>query len=504
MARPMKMYSTYSVFVGRFPPDTKKHELRDLFEGCGEIVDVVILDNSNGQPYGFVRFTNKDSALCAVSELNLWVFNGSNIIVALEKSTQVKIDKEKEGLLVTDGCGPRKKNDLRNQGRSRGTDFITDTMNWARLQESVTAVNLKHSNNNHLSMKKLSEDIDRVKDNRCTRLWGSVDDASTNFSQISSKIMQRCQAQGEKERGKKNCAEFMSALRTIMKEIEAVLGQKDDSNVEEIDDKELEEINQLVLEGKLVREVNEELEKEGEIMKSECDVFGRHTNETDRIVPKKRLSDASVQTVTLEEEYHIDVPDCLSDREITQSPRDRFDDFDPAIIDFHLSPRNEIKKKEKRREAEVNRSRATDKADIVQELYSKMNLSNGVVVDNNFERSVSRDSSISDDGVIDDSGVESDCFGGAKGRRSLGILDSMLGENGHYVDNDSTNMRRLHGSASEPSLRQPDHHQYLLKSRGRGNGSQLLNGQTSIPALGRGMLANLTSLKHPVGRGHHS
>jgi hypothetical protein len=29
-----------------------QHELRDLFEGCGEIVEVVILDNSNGQPYG--------------------------------------------------------------------------------------------------------------------------------------------------------------------------------------------------------------------------------------------------------------------------------------------------------------------------------------------------------------------------------------------------------------------------------------------------------------------
>ena len=45
----------------------------------------------------FVRFTNKESAICAVCELNHWVLNGNNIIVALEKSTVLKIE---QGIVV--------------------------------------------------------------------------------------------------------------------------------------------------------------------------------------------------------------------------------------------------------------------------------------------------------------------------------------------------------------------------------------------------------------------
>ena len=269
----------------------------------------------------------------------------------------------------------------------------------------------------------------------------------------------------------------MSALRTIMKEIETVLVDNQDFHGEDIDDKTLEEINQLALEGKLVREVNEELDVDEGVMYGDVDVEGRSLDIKEKQMPRKRLSDVSVQTVNLAEDNDIDVPDCLSDRGVgqpqflTQSkychlPSDRpFDSnrevLDPAIIDFHLSPVKEIEKLEKRREMNKDDPISTNQAtNIVQDLFLKMKLEGNGVVNGNLERSNSRDSSLSDDGIIDDSGVESDCFGGIKVGRSL---DSKV--NDSYRGMDVRSRRTLHGCVSEPSLKLFDLDQYLMKSK---------------------------------------
>ncbi|XP_053398576.1 uncharacterized protein LOC123556380 isoform X2 [Mercenaria mercenaria] len=571
MSRPLRVYQTYSVFVGNIPPDTKKYELRDLFQACGEIVDVVILNNSNGQDFGFVRFTCKESALCAVSELNHWSLNGRNIIVAIEKSTAAKIEQEKAGLpvTVTDGCGLRKWNAPKpNAGRSLGTDYITDTMYWTRLQESCTALNLKHSNitDKHLSMKRLAEDINKMKGDRSSTLWGSVEDASTCFSEISSKIMQRCIKKGDKEEalGKKNCVEFMSALRTIMKEIDTVLGTSPVSHVQEMEDKDLEEMQQLTLEGDLIREVNLELDKENEMLKHEVAIDGeKFPISSDRSVPK-RLSDVSVQTSIEAEDHEMPglkqtyclsdtdnhVTDHLTDKQIKEAQlylstvggSDNSDNdmshLDPAIIDYHMSQLRETETRKKNRDSELKESKAAQEVDFVKDLYSKMELRNRLI-GNNIERSNSRDSSLSDgsnEGNKDDSGVESDCFGVTRGRRSVGLVENMLGMNRCYGESrgDIVTLpgagykeRSLRGSTSEPSLGQFDLEQYVMKSKGRGRGvveaeiqskwiprdrhlgkserrgnaSHSVEGNKTV-RVGRGIFRSVLTMKYPVGRGH--
>jgi len=57
-----------SIFVGNLSFNTGEDELRDLFDGCGEITNVRVAKDQDGRPRGFahIDFTDNDSAQSAI------------------------------------------------------------------------------------------------------------------------------------------------------------------------------------------------------------------------------------------------------------------------------------------------------------------------------------------------------------------------------------------------------------------------------------------------------
>lgn len=293
----------------------------------------------------------------------------------------------------------------------------------------------------------------------------------------------RCQSKGDEGEtlGEKRSAEFMSALQTILKEIDTVL--------------ELNSTNskvgmkpELKLEEDLLREVNEELstdneqgqervEQGQERVKLVLNKDKKSCNIEAKTSATNRLSDASVQTANvtddcIKDSYTFsgvasrDIVAMHSDHPTEESETD-MSYVDPAIIDYHLSKLNELESK-----AGKEQHPDAEQPNIIKMLCCQMKVGEGADK-TDLVRSNSQDSSLSDefnDGNIDDSGVESDCFGVS--RRSLGQVESMLGVQGHSRDHDGMYLSRagnrqnfLNGSKSEPNLGKFDLEQYVRKSK---------------------------------------
>lgn len=212
----------YSVFVGHLNPETKKHELRDLFEKCGQVVDIFIRPNERpgGWNYGFVRYWDLQSAEKAIRELHRWEVCGSHILVQLAKDTiaRVKAEKELEEKKATIARRPRVSDNSSN--------IIEDTMYLARVKETCTTLGLNHTDGED-RIGYLLEDVQKCDPNRNATQWSPLSDPITSFDLVSEKLVSRSQEGGDKGRllGAKKSQEFMSSLKTIMQEIEDFLSQ---------------------------------------------------------------------------------------------------------------------------------------------------------------------------------------------------------------------------------------------------------------------------------------
>lgn len=75
----------YSLYIGNLPDDVDIVKLRNLFERCGNIYSINVINN-----YGFVTYTDKKIAENAIKELNDSVFDGNKINVSFSKKKTKK------------------------------------------------------------------------------------------------------------------------------------------------------------------------------------------------------------------------------------------------------------------------------------------------------------------------------------------------------------------------------------------------------------------------------
>ena len=68
-----------NIYIGNLSFDTTEDQLRQAFEGYGEVSTIkIITDRDSGQPKGFafVEMSGKDEAIAAISGLNGQELNG--------------------------------------------------------------------------------------------------------------------------------------------------------------------------------------------------------------------------------------------------------------------------------------------------------------------------------------------------------------------------------------------------------------------------------------------
>lgn len=73
------------IFVAKLSFDTDEDELRELFEGYGEVdSSIIVMDRFTGgsKGYGYVEMPNDDEAQAAINELNNTEIDGRTIVVA--------------------------------------------------------------------------------------------------------------------------------------------------------------------------------------------------------------------------------------------------------------------------------------------------------------------------------------------------------------------------------------------------------------------------------------
>ncbi|MBD3333456.1 RNA-binding protein [candidate division GN15 bacterium] len=73
-----------NIYIGNMSFDTTEDQLRQAFEGYGEVSTVkIITDRDSGQPkgFGFVEMASKDEAMAAISGLNGQEMNGREVNV---------------------------------------------------------------------------------------------------------------------------------------------------------------------------------------------------------------------------------------------------------------------------------------------------------------------------------------------------------------------------------------------------------------------------------------
>merc|ERR1711962_1172448 len=83
------------IFVGNLHKDTKVQELRDLFEGFGDVQEADILTN-----YAFVHMTMESEAQQAIKELDGYELHGMRLRV--QQSTSVV--RKRPGMGNSDAC----------------------------------------------------------------------------------------------------------------------------------------------------------------------------------------------------------------------------------------------------------------------------------------------------------------------------------------------------------------------------------------------------------------
>ncbi len=73
-----------NIYIGNMSSDTTEDQLRQAFEGYGEVSTVkIITDRDSGQPRGFafVEMSGKNEAIAAISGLNGQELNGRELNV---------------------------------------------------------------------------------------------------------------------------------------------------------------------------------------------------------------------------------------------------------------------------------------------------------------------------------------------------------------------------------------------------------------------------------------
>ena len=78
------MESRMNIYVGNLSFDTTEENIRQAFEGFGEITSVnIIMDRDTGRPrgFGFVEMANKDEAMAAIAGLNGQELDGRTLNV---------------------------------------------------------------------------------------------------------------------------------------------------------------------------------------------------------------------------------------------------------------------------------------------------------------------------------------------------------------------------------------------------------------------------------------
>ena len=73
-----------NIYVGNMSFDTTEDQLRQSFEGFGEVTTVnIVKDKYTGEPrgFGFVEMSDKDAAMAAISGLNDQELNGRTLNV---------------------------------------------------------------------------------------------------------------------------------------------------------------------------------------------------------------------------------------------------------------------------------------------------------------------------------------------------------------------------------------------------------------------------------------
>lgn len=76
--------SARSVFVGNIPYEATEEKLKDIFSEVGVVVSFkLVYDRENGKPrgYGFCEFTDPETALCAMRNLNGYEIGGRTLRV---------------------------------------------------------------------------------------------------------------------------------------------------------------------------------------------------------------------------------------------------------------------------------------------------------------------------------------------------------------------------------------------------------------------------------------
>lgn len=80
-----------NIYVGNLSFDTTEDQLREAFEGFGEVTSVnIIMDKFSGKPRGFafVEMSTKDEAVAAISGLNGRDMDGRSLNVNEAKARE--------------------------------------------------------------------------------------------------------------------------------------------------------------------------------------------------------------------------------------------------------------------------------------------------------------------------------------------------------------------------------------------------------------------------------
>ena len=89
-----------NIYVGNLSFDTTEEQLRQAFEGYGEVSSVnVIKDKYTGEPrgFGFVEMSGQDAATAAIGGLNGQELNGRTLNVSEARPRSDKGDRSDRG-----------------------------------------------------------------------------------------------------------------------------------------------------------------------------------------------------------------------------------------------------------------------------------------------------------------------------------------------------------------------------------------------------------------------
>lgn len=92
--------SSINIYVGNLSFNTNEDQLRELFEGYGQVESATIIsDKFTGRPrgFGFVKMPEKEEGLRAIEALNATDFMGRNIKVNEAHPRTNRFDRQDKG-----------------------------------------------------------------------------------------------------------------------------------------------------------------------------------------------------------------------------------------------------------------------------------------------------------------------------------------------------------------------------------------------------------------------